>query len=243
MGCYSYSLPFWFAISGETVQFPRPISLRAFAKMSFSDRYLVQITLIWFVTHVRIIRIVTLVYCALKRWLDFAKDTHAKVLGRFKGNLKTLWILALLFPAWNQVNLRAYYTSNGQSQWANRTAAFIQASSKKCTHLSAANLGYYVVPQRFPNLFLWINSRIFCSFAPIRGCHHYEFKVSWVHSEDNEWTAAVQLRLPERGPFQATQLPAKILGPEAHEKRNSNEFKMNTRRTSARQGAKKHTII
>lgn len=39
-------------------------------------------------------------------------------------------------------------------------------------------------------------------------------------------------------------LQAKILGPEAHEKRNSNEFKNEyTHRTSGRRGAKKHTII
>ena len=66
---------------------------------------------------------------------------------------------------------------------------------------------------------------------------------------DNEQTAAVQLWLADCGLFQAAQLPAKILGPEAHEKRNSNEFKMNTHthththRTSERRGAKKHTII
>ena len=61
--------------------------------------------------------------------------------------------------------------------------------------------------------------------------------------EDNDRTAVVQLWLLECSLFQAAQLPAKILGPATHEKRNNNEFKMNTQRTSKRRGAKKHTII
>lgn len=101
--------------------------------------------------------------------------------------------------------------------------------------------------ETFPYLLLWINNRIFCEFTwPIRCSYNYEFKVSWVHSEDNESTAAVQLWLPERGPVQAVQLPAKILGPEAHEREKQqwvhNEY-THTHRTSERRGAKKHTII
>lgn len=98
MGCYSYSLfLFWFAIFGETVQFPLAdfcphvcynavffFSWRIFGSDCFT---------LWFVALVRIMKIVTLVYYCAPQKVSWANNER-----------------------WSSHSL---YTLNDQSKWAN----------------------------------------------------------------------------------------------------------------------------